>query len=79
MEGTADHIFNPKTAAPALKQAVADLARKLGCAEPDLVGKRMGDLFDDALSAYGAELPDYWRVWNSWNQASDTPAEWGEL
>lgn len=79
MEGTADHYFTPKSASPALKTAVAELAAKLGRPESEFAGARLGDLFDQALSAFGGDLPDFWRVWNSWNQASDTPAEWGEL
>ncbi len=79
MEATADHIFNPKSASPALKQAVTELAAKSGRLEAEFVGQRMGDLFDLAIDVYGGTMPDFWRVWNSWNQASDTPAEWGDL
>ncbi len=79
MEGTADHFFNPKSASPALKAAVTELATKLGRSESDFAGARLGDLFDQALAAFGGDLPDFWRVWNSWNQASDAPAEWGDL
>ncbi len=79
MDATADHIFNPKSASPALKTAIADLARNSGKLESELVGARMSDLFDLAVGTYGTQLPDFWRVWNSWNQADDTPAEWGDL
>ena len=79
MEDTADHTFNPKPPPPALQAAIADLALKSGQLEAELAGQRMGDLFDLALGAYGGEMPEFWRVWNSWRQASDTPAEWGDL
>lgn len=79
MQDTADHTYNPKSASLALKTAIADLAKNSGKLEGELVGMRMGDLFDLAIGTYGAQMPDFWRVWNSWNQADDTPAEWGDL
>jgi hypothetical protein len=79
MDSTADHEFNPKTASPALKTAIAELAAKSDKDEAELVGMRMGDAFDLAVKAWGADLPDFWKVWNSWNTASDEPKPWGEL
>lgn len=79
MDSTADHEFDPKTASPALKTAIAELAAKSGKDEAEFVGIRMGDAFDLAVKAWGADLPDFWKVWNSWNTASDEPKPWGEL
>lgn len=79
MKDTAEHIYNPKSASPALKTAVAELAKNSGRLESELVGLTMGELFDLAIGAYGGDMPEFWRIWNSWNQASDTPAEWGDL
>jgi hypothetical protein len=79
MDSTADHQFNPKTASPALKKAIVELAAKTGRDEAEFVGIRMGDAYDLAVGAFGADLPDFWKVWNSWNTASDEPKPWGEL
>ena len=79
MDSTADHEFNPKTASPALKTAIAELAAKSGRAETEFVGIRMGDAFGLAVTSWGADLPDFWEVWNSWNTASDEPKPWGDL
>jgi hypothetical protein len=79
MDSTADHEFNPKNASPALKTAIAELAAKSGKDEDGFVGIRMGDAFDLAVKTWGADLPDFWKVWNSWNTASDEPKPWGEL
>jgi hypothetical protein len=79
MESTADHQFSPNTASPALKTAIAALAEQTGRDEAEFVGIRMGDAYDLAVEAWGADLPDFWVVWNSWNTASDEPKPWGEL
>jgi len=80
MESTADHEFNPATASPALKRAISELAEKTGRDKGEFTGMRLGDAYELAVSAWGqAELPDFWRVWNSWNTASDDPAPWGDL
>lgn len=80
MDSTADHQFSPKTASPPLKTAIQELATKTGREEADFVGIRMGDAYDLAFKAWGKDdLPDFWRVWNSWNTASDDPKPWGDL
>ncbi|NQV24766.1 MAG: hypothetical protein HQ518_10390 [Rhodopirellula sp.] len=79
MDSAADHEFNPKTASPALKTAITELAAKSGREEAWFVGIRMGDAYDLAVQAWGTDLPDFWKVWNSWNVASDDPKPWGDL
>jgi hypothetical protein len=79
MDSTADHEFNPKTASNALNTAAAELAVKAGTSVDDLAGQRMGALYDLAVETFGAELPEFWVIWNGWNTASDDPAPWGEL
>lgn len=79
MDSTADHEFNPKSASPALKTAIAELAAKSARDESEFVGIRMGAAYDLAVKSWGEELPDFWKVWNSWNTASDEHAPWGDL
>ena len=79
MDSAADHLFDPKSASLALKKAVAELAEVAHRPVTELVGERLGDLFELAVETHGDQLPDFWKVWNSWNQASDTPAPWGDL
>jgi hypothetical protein len=40
---------------------------------------RLGDAYDLAVALYGEKLPEYWRIWNSWNILPDTPAPMGDL
>ena len=78
--GPGDHRYNPRNAAPALKTAIADLAQKTSLPLPEFDGIALGDAYELAVDAYGDQLPQYWRVWQSWNVASaDPPAEMGEL
>lgn len=79
MEGTADHEFRSRQASPALKQAMIELCEKTERALADVEGIPMGEAYVLAVAAYGANLPDFWRVWNSWNQLPDDPAPMGEL
>lgn len=79
MDDSAEHEFNPRAASPALKKAVADLADRTGRPESDFVGIRLGDAFALARQTYGDDLPEFWVVWQSWNDASDDPAPWGDL
>ena len=79
MDDTSEHEFDPHAASPALKQAIADLASRTGRPESDFVGIRLGDAFALAKETYGDQLPEFWRVWQSWNTASDNPAPWGDL
>ena len=78
--GPGDHRYNPRTAAPALKSAIADLAQKTSRPLPEFDGITLGDAYELAVEAYGDQLPQYWRVWQSWNAASsDPPPEMGDL
>ncbi|MDG2359820.1 MAG: hypothetical protein P8M20_09215 [Planctomycetaceae bacterium] len=79
MDSTADHEFNLKSASPALKTAIAELAAKTGKDEAEFVGIRLGDAYELAVKSWGNDLPDFWKVWNSWNVASDDPKPWGDL
>jgi hypothetical protein len=62
-----------------LKAAISELADRTGRAESEFNGIRLGDAYQLAVKAFGDELPEFWRVWNSWNQISETPPEWGDL
>jgi hypothetical protein len=74
------HRFNPRTAAPALKQAMADLARQTGRSDSELNGIALGEAYQLACSAYGDDLPAYWKNWQTWNVASkQPPAPMGDL
>ena len=79
MDDSADHEFDPRFASPALKQAIAELAERTGRPAAEFAGIRMGDAFSQAQAAYGDELPEFWVVWSSWNNAPDEPAAWGDL
>jgi len=78
-DSAADHEFSPRAAAPALNQAIADLAARTGRPESEFTGIRLGDAYQLAREAFGDELPEFWKVWNSWNDAPDDPAPWGDL
>ena len=47
--------------------------------EARFVGIRLGDAYELAVKSWGTDLPDFWKVWNSWNVASDDPKPWGDL
>jgi hypothetical protein len=79
MGEAADHVFNRKYAAPALIAAMQDLAERSGRRPEDLDQMRLGDAYDLAVSLYGRNLPEYWRIWNSWNTADETPRPMGDL
>ncbi|MBI1311044.1 hypothetical protein GC176_07025 [bacterium] len=79
MDSAADHEFIPRNASPALKAAIAELAAKSGRLESEFAGIRLGDAYNLAVEVFGDELPEFWRIWNSWNDMSDTPAAWGDL
>ncbi len=74
------HRFNPRTAAPALKAAMADLAQQSGRPAAEFDGMSLGDAYRLACSTYGGELPAYWKNWQTWNLASQQPpAPMGDL
>ncbi len=74
------HRFNPKTASPALKGAVAELARETERRESEFDGMTLGALYELAATTYGDELPQFWKIWQQWNIASKAPpAETGDL
>ncbi len=78
--GPADHLFQQKTASPALKAAMADLAQNSGRSIEALEGMSMGEAHALALRTYGDRLPEFWVIWQSWNSSSDEgPAEMGDL
>ncbi len=79
MDSAADHPFVPRNASPALKAAIAELAARTDRPESEFNGMRLGDAYQLAVTAFGDELPEFWRVWNSWNDIPETPAEWGDL
>lgn len=79
MNEASEHVFDRKIAAPALLQAMEALAQKSQRSLDDLDQITLGEAYQLACKVYGDELPEYWRVWNSWNQGPDSPAEMGEL
>jgi hypothetical protein len=75
-----EHLYNPKQAAPALKVAIADLAKLTGRAESEFDGMALGVAYDLACTVYGGSLPAFWKNWQSWNAASRLPpAPMGDL
>jgi hypothetical protein len=75
-----DHRFTPQTASPALKAAVTDLAGQTGRPESEFAGMTLNELFRLATENYQDGLPEFWRVWQSWQSSSfDPPAEMGDL
>jgi len=79
MGEAAGHLFNRKSAAPALIQAMQELAERSGRLAEAMDQMRLGDAYDLAVAVYGESLPEYWVVWNSWNVLPDTPAPMGDL
>ena len=80
MDSAADHIFHMNSASQALLSAMRELAESTGRTIKDLEGITLGAAFDMAVETHGAELPDFWRVWNEWCIALDEPPpEMGEL
>jgi len=75
----AEHLFNRKSAAPALITAMQDLADRSGRTLDSMDQMRLGDAFDLAVELYGNDLPEYWRIWNDWNTAPDEPRPMGDL
>ena len=74
------HRYNPKTAAPALKAAMVELAREAERPEGELDGMALGTAYDLACTLYGDSLPAYWKNWQSFNVAlKKPPAEMGDL
>ena len=75
-----DHRFNPQTASPALKTAMADLAERTGRDDSDFADITLAEAYNLAAATYADGLPEFWRVWQSWNASSfDPPAEMGDL
>jgi hypothetical protein len=79
MGEAAEHLFNRRSAAPALIQAMQALAERSGRRLEEMDQMRLGDAYDLAIAVYGVNLPEYWVVWNSWNVLPDTPAPMGDL
>jgi hypothetical protein len=79
MGEAAEHLFNRKSAAPALITAMQDLALRSGRTLESMDQMRLGDAFDLAVELYGDDLPEYWRIWNDWNTAPDEPRPMGDL
>ncbi|MBM3972166.1 MAG: hypothetical protein FJ302_20250 [Planctomycetes bacterium] len=80
MDTAADHVFHSQSASQALLKAMRELADATDRALKDLEGITLGAAFDLAVEAHGAELPQFWVIWNEWNLAlEDPPAEMGDL
>ena len=79
MSDAAAHEFHRQYAAPALKKAMEDLCARTGRTLESLEGITLGEAYRLAVRTYGDDLPEFWRIWNSWNEAPDDPAPMGEL
>jgi hypothetical protein len=79
MGEAAEHLFNRKSAAPALIDAMRDLAARSGRTLDSMDQMRLGDAYDLAVAVYGGQLPEYWQIWNDWNTAPDEPRPMGDL
>jgi hypothetical protein len=79
MGEAAEHLFNRKSAAPALIGAMRELADRNGRTLESMDQMRLGDAYDLAVETYRDQLPEYWRIWNDWNTAPDDPAPMGDL
>jgi hypothetical protein len=79
MGEAAEHLFNRKSAAPALINAMRDLAARSGRTLESMDQMRLGDAYDLAVAVYGKQLPEYWQIWNDWNTAPDEPRPMGDL
>ncbi|MGH7200424.1 MAG: hypothetical protein ACREJB_07440 [Planctomycetaceae bacterium] len=79
MGAAGEHVFNVRTASPALTRAMTALAECSGHTLAELDQTTLGEAYRLAVETYGDELPDFWRVWNDWNTMPDQPAEMGEL
>lgn len=79
MGEAADHEYNSRYASIALKNAIQELSQRSGTPLQEFEGISLGKAFAMANESYGTELPEFWKVWDSWNSASDDPAPLGEL
>jgi hypothetical protein len=79
MGEAAEHLFNRKSAAPALINAMRDLAARSGRTLESMDQMRLGDAYDLAVAVYSDQLPEYWQIWNDWNTAPDEPRPMGDL
>ena len=74
------HRFNPQTASPALKAAMADLAERTGRIDSEFTDITLAEAYNLATATYADGLPEFWRVWQSWNaNSAEPPAEMGDL
>lgn len=79
MGAAAEHVFQSKYAAPALKRAMEELAAEREQPVASFDGMTMGQAFHLACDAYGTDLPEFWIIWNDWNTAPDDPQPMGDL
>lgn len=79
MGDASEHVFNRKSAAPALIRAMQDLAQRSGRRIEEMDQMRLGDAYELAVVVYADNLPEFWQVWNDWNTAPDDPQPMGDL
>jgi hypothetical protein len=80
MDTAADHVFHSESASQALLNAMKQLAEASQRSLKELEGITLGAAFDLAVETYGADLPEFWVIWNEWNLAlEEPPAEMGDL
>jgi hypothetical protein len=79
MGEAASHIYSRKTASRALLKAMDELGLQADKSSEELEGITLGQAYELAVAVYGENLPDFWRIWNEWNEADDNPAPMGDL
>lgn len=80
MDTAADHIFHSESASQALLNAMKQLAEASQRSLKELEGITLGSAFDLAVETHGADLPEFWVIWNEWNLAlEEPPGEMGDL
>jgi len=73
-----DMPFQRRSAPEVLRAAVEQLCQKRGMLIEELEQTPLGQIAEMARETYGAEMPEYWRVWHDWHDHGH-PQPMGEL
>jgi hypothetical protein len=63
-----DHFCRRETAGTPLLAAVDALALRTGRTLDHMELLTLGEIAELAIDHYGANLPEFWRIWIDWNQ-----------
>jgi hypothetical protein len=66
--GEEDDVFQKDKAPAALRQNVEQLCRDTGRTLEQMENLPLQSLYQLAQQTYGAELPEYWRIWKDWHE-----------